>query len=106
MGRNIDCMKLHSRDFFHACPDFSTKLKEVEVYGNVVVCDAVFTATHQNFYSCTETDESGVIVQSDFCEKFAGLVPKGARFAQPVEVFFVFDQGKISRKYVELFQGC
>jgi len=99
MGRKIgvDCMKLHSRDFFHACPDFSTELKEVEVSGNVVVCNAVFTATHQNFYSCTETDGSGVIVQSDFCEKFAGLVPKGARFVQPVELFFVFERGKINR---------
>lgn len=99
MGRKIgiDCVKLHSKDFFHACPDFCTEVKKMQVFGNVVVCDAVFTATHQNFYTCTETDASGVIIQSDFCEKFAGLTPKGKKFVQVVELFFVFERGKIMR---------
>ena len=99
MGRKIgiDCMKLHSSDFFHACPDFSTEVKGIEVCGNVVICDAVFSATHQNFYTCTDTDASGVIVQSDFCEKFSGLAPIGSKFIQPVEIFFVFEGDKINR---------
>lgn len=99
MGRKvgIGCIKNHSCELFHAFPDFQTHLKNIEVFGNLVICDVEFIASHQNFFRCEESSDEGVIIKSDFCKQFSKLKPSGTKLVQPAELFFVFDRGKIVR---------
>ena len=99
MGRKIgvDSVKNHSCDLFHAFPDFQTRLKNIEVFGNLVICDVEFVASHQNFFLSENSSNDGIIIKSDFCEQFSKLRPSGTKVVQPAELFFVFDQEKIVR---------
>lgn len=93
---NSDC-----KDWAAAFPDYSTEVKSVKEYRNVVLCDVERTGTHLYRYQSSNRDKNTILTKSDFFTSIENLAPTGKSYHQPAQLIFAFEKGKISQISIE-----
>ena len=88
-------------DWARAFPDYSTEIKEVELYRNVVVIDVQRRGTHLERYLSTNPDKNTILSKSDFFTSIEKLEATGIQYNLPAKLFFSFSRNHISQIVIE-----
>lgn len=93
-------------DWAEAFPDFSTTIKSMEEYRNLVICHIDRAGTHENVYRSTNPDKKTILTTSDFFTSIEDLPPTGRRYQEPAKLIFAFEKGKIAQLIIEEDPGA
>jgi DNA-binding CsgD family transcriptional regulator len=88
-------------DWSASFPDYSTEIKRVEEYRNVVICDIDRKGSHLCRYQSTNPNKKSILSISDFFKNIENLEATGVQYSQPAKVIFAFEKEKISQIIIE-----
>lgn len=100
-GIGIESFLSDCNDWTAAFPDFSTEIKDIQEYRNVVICNIARAGTHLYRYQSTNKDRKTILTASDFFSGIENAPPTGNRYQQPAKVILAFEKGKISQVTID-----
>jgi DNA-binding CsgD family transcriptional regulator len=97
----IESFTSDCKDWSVAFPNYTTEIKTIKEYRNVVVCNVGRKGTHTNRYSSTNRDRKSILIKSDFFTTIENSAPTGRSYEQPAQLIFAFEKEKISQIIIE-----